>query len=325
MQKMMRMIFALFIILPVILSLSEESSQDLQNLQNSRFFQFINKVEKKLEEFKFKSEEEKDKILDELDSSLSDLNKKIKDVNSEKKENPNENIQILIEKGIELSKLMQFKFCQKGNADYQNCVNNKKKWINNLVDVIEDNYGQCSIAIEHVTSLTNYSDVNLGYTMNLFRFTAENHEYMEKSNVKKISNIIKCLSEQIDNYWSKIGDLIGNKEWTIILGVGFLKSLISTHFKLYEENDNNEIEAHIQKNYRGNDVLSDSLKQYINEELTNHLKKMNESKGDKTMVIIVFCVGTITILIAGFILYRYIRRRKNSITKLTENPKDIVL
>ena len=49
MQKMMRMIFALFIILPVILSLSEESSQDLQNLQNSRFFQIINKVEKKLE------------------------------------------------------------------------------------------------------------------------------------------------------------------------------------------------------------------------------------------------------------------------------------
>lgn len=124
MQKMMRMIFALFIILPIILSLSEENSQDLQN---SRFFQFINKVEKKLEEFKFKSEEEKDKILDELDSSLSDLNKKIKAVNSEKKENPNENIQILIEKGIELSKLMQFKFCQKGNADYQNCVNNKKK------------------------------------------------------------------------------------------------------------------------------------------------------------------------------------------------------
>ena len=47
MQKMMRMIFALFIILPIILSLSEENSQDLQN---SRFFQFINKVEKKLED-----------------------------------------------------------------------------------------------------------------------------------------------------------------------------------------------------------------------------------------------------------------------------------
>ena len=52
---------------------------------------------------------------------------------------------------------------------------------------------------------------------------------------------------------------------------------------------------------------------------------MNESKGDKTMVIIACCVDAITILIAGFILYRYIRRRKNSITKLTENPKDIVL
>ena len=54
------------------------------------------------------------------------MKKKIKKVKKKKKENPNENIQILIEKGIELSKLMQFKFCQKGNADYQNCVNNKK-------------------------------------------------------------------------------------------------------------------------------------------------------------------------------------------------------
>ena len=200
-----------------------------------------------------------------------------------------------------------------------------KKWINNIVDAVEDNFGQFHIIIEHVTSLTKYHDVNLGYTMNLFRFIAENHEYMKKSNIFKISNIIKCLFEKMDSYLSKISAQLGNKVWALILDVSFLKSLINSHFKSYKENNNNEIDAHIQKNYRGNDVLSDSLKQYINEELTNHLKKMNESKGDKTMVIIACCVGAITILIAGFILYRYIRRRKNSITKLTENPKDIVL
>ena len=98
-----------------------------------------------------------------------------------------------------------------------------KKWINNLVNAVEDNFEQCHIIIEHVTNLTNYSDINLGYTMNLYRFTAENHEYMKKKNIIKISNIIKCLFEKMDSYWSKISAQIGNKEWAVILGAGILK------------------------------------------------------------------------------------------------------
>ena len=98
-----------------------------------------------------------------------------------------------------------------------------KKWINNLFDAVENNFRQCHIIIEQVTSLTKYHDVNLGYTMNLFRFIAENHEYMKKKNIIKISNIIKCLFEKMDSYWSKISAQIGNKEWTVILGAGILK------------------------------------------------------------------------------------------------------
>ena len=41
------------------------------------------------------------------------------------------------------------------------------------------------------------------------------------------------------------------------------------------------------------------------------------------MIVIVSCLATITIIMGGFFLYRFIRRRKNS--NIIENTKDLVV
>ena len=65
MPKKMRILFALFITLPLM-------------LQKSIFMEVDKDQIKKKEDFMTKTEEEKDKILKELDKSILDLNEKIK-------------------------------------------------------------------------------------------------------------------------------------------------------------------------------------------------------------------------------------------------------
>lgn len=323
MPKKMRMVFALLITLPLILSLSEEPGKT----QPKYFNDFFDIIKKKVEEFKDKTEEEKDKILNELDSSIIGLNKEIKAGNSEKKEKLNEKIIQLLEKGIELSKYITSKVCQKEDKNYQNCINNKRKWINNLIDAVEDNYGQCSLAIEHITGLTNNPDFNLGYAFNLFGSIVDNRSYIEKSKISMISNILKCLFEKMDSYWSTITTQLGDENLSMVIGVALLKSIMNLHLKLYEDNNNDEIAVNFQKGYRFNEVLSDSLKDYVNKEISETLKEMNGAKNEETkditFLIISYCVAAITMFIIGFILYRYIRSRKNS--EHIENKKDFVV
>ena len=149
MIKKMRILFVLFIALPLVLSLSTQQ----KNSQIKTFLEFRESLEHNLGEFKAKTEEDKDKILNELDISILDLKEKIKTDISEKKEKPKEKIRLLIEKGIELSKYLKYKECHKEDANCQYCMNNKKRWMNNLIEVVEDNFGQCQ-ALEHLTNLT---------------------------------------------------------------------------------------------------------------------------------------------------------------------------
>ena len=58
------------------------------------------------------------------------------------------------------------------------------------------------------------------------------------------------------------------------------------------------------------------------EEILNILKEIKDSNKGQTLTVVLTCLATITILIGGFLLYRYIRRRKNS--NLIENIKDLV-
>ena len=118
MQKM-RMLFALFITLPLILSLSLEPGY----AETNKIENLMGEVFEKLKSFNSKTEEEKDKILKELDSSISDLNKEIKNYISEKKEKTYGKIIDLMEKILEMNHYMRNRVCKQGD---ENCSNEKK-------------------------------------------------------------------------------------------------------------------------------------------------------------------------------------------------------
>ena len=119
MQKM-RMLFALFITLPLILSLSLEPGY----AETNKIENIMGEVFEKLKDFKSKTDEEKDKMIKELDSSILDLNKEIKNYISEKKEKPYGKIIDLMRKMHVMNHYMKYRVCNQGD---ENCSNEKKK------------------------------------------------------------------------------------------------------------------------------------------------------------------------------------------------------
>ena len=119
MQKM-RMLFALFITLPIILSLSLEPGY----AETNKIENIMGEVFEKLEVFNSKTDEEKDKMIKELDSSILDLNKEIKNYISEKKEKPYGKIIDLMRKMHVMNHYLKNRVCNQGD---ENCSNEKKK------------------------------------------------------------------------------------------------------------------------------------------------------------------------------------------------------
>ena len=66
--------------------------------------------------------------------------------------------------------------------------------------------------------------------------------------------------------------------------------------------------------------LSFETREDVYEEIIDILKEIKKSNKNKTLIIIISCLTTITILIGGFLLYRFIRRKNSN---LFENIKEL--
>ena len=302
MQKM-RMLLALFITLPLILSLSIVP----ENAKPKKINNVMGEILDKLKSFNSKTEEEKDKILKELDSSISDLNKEIKKYISEKKEYPNDKIIDLMEKILEMNHYMRNRVCKQGD---ENCSNEKKRLMNNLLDVVEDNFGKCEVTIEHVIKLTSNTHSNLIQFTLVIQAIVDNKDLIEKSKTEIIINLINCLSNRIDDYMKLIEkQYTYNSRIVKYLRKNNIEALQEALLKLNSFDGKEEAKLSFEK------------REDIYEEILDILKEIKDSNNNKTLIIIISCLATITILIGGFLLYRFIRRKNSN---LIENTTDLV-
>ena len=320
MPKKMRILIALFVTLPLILSVEVEPQKE----EKKDYLHSASEIEHMVQEFKKKTEEEKDKILKDLESTISDLREKIKLDISEKKE-PNEKIIELLKKGVELSRCMEYKVC---NKEDKNCESNKMKLMNPLLDAIQDNFGQCPVTMQHIKTLTENTFFTFQFINVLINTIVKNADYVDPNKKKIISELINCLLTNIDEYFPIMIAKINTKKMTEedineIKGI-FTKHLFEQFLKLnkipYEYSKDKEKNNKILRN-----PTTDVRTEKVYKEILDILKEIKEIKGsnnDNIMVIIVSCLATITVLIGGFFLYRFIRRRKNS--QLIENTKDFV-
>ena len=311
MPKKMRILFALFITLPLMLSITI----DPEELQKSIFMKVDKDQIKKKEDFMTKTEEEKDKILKELDKSILDLNEKIKKYISEKNEYPNDDIVDLMNKIMEINAYMEAKVCNQQDNNYNNCINEKKRFMKNLLSAVEYNFEKCDETLEHVNKLTNYVIYNLSLLNKLNEYIIQNIDYMEKSQAYIITNILICLGYKTEGYWPAVSAQLekdGLSEHESLLKELNLEFLFKDYAKMYKLTSGTEPNLNNPRDERREDVYK---------EIIDALKEIRESKNDKTLIIIISCLATMIILVGGFFLYRFIRRKNSN---LIENTKDLV-
>ena len=305
----MRILFALFITLPLMLSITIDPEE----------LQLFMKVDKdqiqKKEDFMTKTEEEKDKILKELDKSILDLNEKIKK-KYEKNEYPNDDIVDLMNKIIEIIAYMEAKVCNQQDNNYNNCINEKKRFMKNLLSAVEYNFGKCDVTLEHINKLTNYVIYNLSLLNKLNEYIIQNIDYMEKSQAYIITNILVCLGYKMEGYWPAVSaqlekDGFSAEQESLFKDLN-MAFLFEDYAKMYKLKSGTELNLNNPRDERREDVYK---------EIIDVLKEIRESKNDKTLIIIISCLATMIILVGGFFLYRFIRRKNSN---LIENTKDLV-
>ena len=318
MPKKTRMLFALFITLPFIFCLKKEETALLD-----KYSDFIKQVEENEGEFKEKTDEEKEKILKDLENSISDLNEQIKVYIQEKNESPKEKVLDLMKQVIEITKYMKHKVCNKEDKNYEVCRGFKRKLMSNLLDVIEDNFGKCELTFEYVINLTEMPFVNLQYLTVLINSVMDNIDSIEKNKAEILSDLIKCLASYCIEYWPKVigeNDSANKPEVSEMYKNLHLDWMLDVISKLKEYDYENVLSN---KNKENNNSPAPKRREAIYEEILDILKEIKASKQDNTMVIIVSCLATLAIIMGGFFLYRFIRRRKNS--NIIENTKDLVV
>ena len=200
MQKI-RMLFALFITLPLILGYATHNN-------------FNNVMEDALEKadvFDSKSNQEKDKILKELVSSISDLNEQIKKYTSEKNLSPDDDIVDLMKQLLQINLYFRKRVCNR----FKKCVNLQKSLMNDIIAVVEDNFGECPVTIEHITTLTKDTNMNLLALTLVIQSIVDNKTIIDKSKIDIIKNILNCLIDRFNDYFPKIEEQFKNKAFMI--------------------------------------------------------------------------------------------------------------
>ena len=200
MQKI-RILFALFITLPLILGYATHNN-------------FNNVMEDALEKadvFDSKSNQEKDKILKELVSSISDLNEQIKKYTSEKNLSPDDDIVDLLKQLLQINLYFRKRVCNR----FKKCVNLQKSIMNDIIAVVEDNFGECPVTIEHITTLTKDTNMNLLALTLVIQSIVDNKTIIDKSKIDIIKNILNCLIDRFNDYFPKIEEQFKNKAFMI--------------------------------------------------------------------------------------------------------------
>ena len=170
--------------------------------------EYIKGIQKSMSEFLKKTEKEKDKYLNIMSNKVRETYEQIKIEIKKGNKNIQNEIKDLIEKTTETSKALSIKVCDILKSDYEQCFNNKKKIFSDLIQIVDENFRNCSVIIEEIHKLTDNMEYNLKYFLFLAISLAENPDIIEKGTSQIIYDIIHCLEEKFPEIWPTINDAI---------------------------------------------------------------------------------------------------------------------
>ena len=91
---------------------------------------------------------------------------------------------------------------------YDECNINKKKIFNNLLQIVRDNFGKCSIIVNEIYNLSENIEYNFKYFLFLVISLTENPDAIEKGKSQIIYDIINCLQENFQYLWPSINSTL---------------------------------------------------------------------------------------------------------------------
>ena len=164
--------------------------------------EYITKIQKRTYEFIKKTEEDKDKYLDILSNKVQESYNKIKSgvkIGSE-------NMKYLIETTTEAAKTLSYK-----SGDFIK----KKIMFNNILKIVDKNFGQCSKIVNEIHNLSDNIEFNLKYFLFLIISLTENFGSVQNGMSHIIFDIINCLQEKFPNVWPEINEKLISRAYSL--------------------------------------------------------------------------------------------------------------
>ena len=286
----MKKLFALFIILPLLVSFDfpwvnwdfnwdwkiDFDWESLLDKFKSAIPDFMKQMKDKVQTFLKKTEEERNKFLKNLDTTISDLQEKIKNGIEQHTGNIQEQLQNLVEKATEAAKYVSVKVCNMADMTYEECRNDKKKLVTNLIKAVKDNFGECSVIVGQISKLTEKAEMNLKSILFLVESITENPDAIEQGKSQIVYDVLNCLQDKMAEYWPTISAQIGEKSLSFTAKKDVTNLLLKSFSNLVNIIHFEELDGYIEKASNLTGLISSDKAKKIHQGIFKVLKKLNE-------------------------------------------------
>ena len=171
---------------------------------------FVSDIQKNVVDFIKKTDKEKDKYIETMTTTVQELYEQIKIGVDKGSQTVKKEVTNLIEKTTETAKILSLKICDLTKIDYQQCYIDKKKIFSNLMKIVDENFGKCSILVNQIFTLSENPEKNLKYFLIMIISLTENPDAIEKGTSLIIYDMINCIQEKFPQIWTSIDDKISS-------------------------------------------------------------------------------------------------------------------
>ena len=159
--------------------------------------------------------------------------------------------------------------------DYEECRNDKKKLFTNLLDVVKENFGECSVIIGELSKLSDDYEQNLKYFLFMIIALSENPDAIEEGKSQIIYDILNCLKDKLEDYWHSINSTIFDEDLKINTKIDIIKLLLNSFSNLVNSIHFEFLDGFINSNVTSG-LITDSKAKQIYQGIFNLTKKLNE-------------------------------------------------
>ena len=249
---------------------------DYYNKLKSSTPEYIKRIQNSMSEYLNKTKEERTKYLNLMSNKVKETYEQIKTGIKKGSANVQSKMKYLIEITTETAKALSYKYYPIIKSEVSECYNNKKEIFNNLMQIVEENFGKCSVIVDEIYNLSENVEYNFKSILFLVISLTENPDIITKGSTQIIYDIINCLQEKFPNLWSSINSTISEKINSLIVKQDLINLLAKSISNLVTFLKFEESYDFIGKAENLTGFIKSENAQKVYKNIFNILKKFNE-------------------------------------------------